>query len=221
VSVSLSQVRQPPTDVAPSYHRDPHLAPFRASVVGPKPSNVSFCPSAGSRASPPAPRRQAKPPRAARASDTDKAEAARPSRPLLRRTWLLRMASFVPSNKANRQGSALRALDGARGESFFRMGPRHQKEEHPRPRLRLDQPAGEERLCFADGRFSGYDGRELATLATHADRVATWRVASGGRTGMAIGEEPRPRRRDRQRPPPAFPAARLRSAPGLARRGAS
>jgi hypothetical protein len=51
------------------------------------------------------------------------------------------------------------------------------------------QPPGEEKLCFTDGRFSGYDSLELATLLSHTDKVATWRVASGGRIGMVIGED--------------------------------
>lgn len=51
------------------------------------------------------------------------------------------------------------------------------------------QPPGQERLCFTNGRFSGYDSPELATLVSHTDKVATWQVASGGRIGMVIGED--------------------------------
>jgi hypothetical protein len=51
------------------------------------------------------------------------------------------------------------------------------------------QPPGQERLCFTNDRFSGYDSPELATLVSHTDKVATWRVASGGRIGMVIGED--------------------------------
>jgi hypothetical protein len=51
------------------------------------------------------------------------------------------------------------------------------------------QPLGETRLCFTNDRFSGYDSPELATLVSHTDKVATWRVASGGRIGMVIGED--------------------------------
>jgi hypothetical protein len=51
------------------------------------------------------------------------------------------------------------------------------------------QPPGQERLCFTNGRVPGYDSPELATLRSHTDRVATWRVASGGRIGMVIGED--------------------------------
>jgi hypothetical protein len=51
------------------------------------------------------------------------------------------------------------------------------------------QPPGEERLCFTNGRFSGYDSPELATLVSFTDRTATWDVQSGGRIGMVIGED--------------------------------
>ena len=53
------------------------------------------------------------------------------------------------------------------------------------------QPPGETRLCFTNGRFPGYDSPELATLLSRSDdnKVATWRVASGGRIGMVIGED--------------------------------
>lgn len=51
------------------------------------------------------------------------------------------------------------------------------------------QPPGEERLCFTNGRFSGYDSPEFATLLSNTEKVATWRVASGGRIGMVIGED--------------------------------
>jgi hypothetical protein len=51
------------------------------------------------------------------------------------------------------------------------------------------QAPGQERLCFTNDRFSGYDSPELATLVSHTDKVATWRVASGGRIGMVIGED--------------------------------
>jgi hypothetical protein len=51
------------------------------------------------------------------------------------------------------------------------------------------QPPGEERLCFTNGRFAGYDSPELATLVSNTERVATWRVAAGGRIGMVIGED--------------------------------
>lgn len=51
------------------------------------------------------------------------------------------------------------------------------------------QPPGEERLCFTNGRFAGYDSPEFATLVSNTEKVATWRVASGGRVGMVIGED--------------------------------
>ncbi|HEX8103709.1 MAG TPA: hypothetical protein VF533_13920, partial [Solirubrobacteraceae bacterium] len=51
------------------------------------------------------------------------------------------------------------------------------------------QPAGETRLCFTNGRFSGYDSPELATLTSFTATQAFWRVASGGRMGMVIGED--------------------------------
>lgn len=51
------------------------------------------------------------------------------------------------------------------------------------------QPPGEERLCFTNGRFPGYDSPELATLVSNTAKVATWRVAAGGRMGMVIGED--------------------------------
>ena len=51
------------------------------------------------------------------------------------------------------------------------------------------QPPGEERLCFTNGRVPGYDSPELATLVSNTNKVATWRVASGGRIGGVIGED--------------------------------
>jgi hypothetical protein len=51
------------------------------------------------------------------------------------------------------------------------------------------QPPGEERLCFTNGRFAAYDSPELATLVSNTEKVATWRVAAGGRIGMVIGED--------------------------------
>lgn len=51
------------------------------------------------------------------------------------------------------------------------------------------QPPGEERLCFTNGRFAGYDSPELATLVSNMEKVATWQVASGGRIGMVTGED--------------------------------
>jgi hypothetical protein len=50
-------------------------------------------------------------------------------------------------------------------------------------------PGQADPLCFTNGRFAGYDSPELATLVSSTARVATWRVASGGRIGMVIGED--------------------------------
>jgi hypothetical protein len=44
-------------------------------------------------------------------------------------------------------------------------------------------------LCFTNGRFPGYDSPEVATLVDNTAKVATWRVAAGGRIGMVIGED--------------------------------
>lgn len=51
------------------------------------------------------------------------------------------------------------------------------------------QPAGEERLCFTNGSFSGYDSPEFASPITFSDNSAVWDVASGGRLRMVIGED--------------------------------
>jgi hypothetical protein len=51
------------------------------------------------------------------------------------------------------------------------------------------QPPGEERLCFTNGRFSGYDSPELATLVSNTASTAVWDVQAGGRIGMVIGED--------------------------------
>jgi len=53
------------------------------------------------------------------------------------------------------------------------------------------QPPGEQRLCFTNGSFNGYDSPELATLLSRSadNKSATWRVAAGGRIGMVIGED--------------------------------
>ena len=39
------------------------------------------------------------------------------------------------------------------------------------------QPPGATRLCFTNDRFPGYDSSELATLLSHTEKVATWRVS--------------------------------------------
>ena len=51
------------------------------------------------------------------------------------------------------------------------------------------QPPGEERHCFTNGRFGGYDSPELATLVSNTEKVASWQVADGERIGMVIGED--------------------------------
>ena len=38
-------------------------------------------------------------------------------------------------------------------------------------------------------KFVGYDSPELATLVSRTRSVAQWRVQSGGRVGMVIGED--------------------------------
>jgi hypothetical protein len=50
-------------------------------------------------------------------------------------------------------------------------------------------PAGQTRLCFTNGKFVGYDSPELATLVSRTRSIAQWRVQSGGRIGMVIGED--------------------------------
>jgi hypothetical protein len=51
------------------------------------------------------------------------------------------------------------------------------------------QPPRETRLCFSNGRFSGYDSPQAATLVSFTAKTATWNVAAGGRIGMVIGED--------------------------------
>jgi hypothetical protein len=50
-------------------------------------------------------------------------------------------------------------------------------------------PAGQTRLCFTNGKFTGYDSPEAATLVSHTTSKALWSVRSGGRIGMVIGED--------------------------------
>jgi hypothetical protein len=52
-----------------------------------------------------------------------------------------------------------------------------------------NQPPGEERLCFTNGRVPGYDSPQFATLISNDTKTATWRVQAGGRIGMVIGED--------------------------------
>ena len=52
-----------------------------------------------------------------------------------------------------------------------------------------EQPAGEERLCFTNGKFSGYDSPQLAELVSKTTKQSVWDVQSGGRIGMVIGED--------------------------------
>jgi hypothetical protein len=51
------------------------------------------------------------------------------------------------------------------------------------------QPPGQTRLCWTNGRFSGYDSPELATLASFSPTVARWNVQAGGRIGAVFGED--------------------------------
>ena len=44
-------------------------------------------------------------------------------------------------------------------------------------------------LCFTNGIITGNDSPELTTLIDNTAKVATWRVAAGGRIGMVIGED--------------------------------
>lgn len=50
-------------------------------------------------------------------------------------------------------------------------------------------PPGQTRLCFTNDRFSGYDSPQAATLVRNTAKIATWRVAAGGRIGMVVGED--------------------------------
>ncbi len=52
-----------------------------------------------------------------------------------------------------------------------------------------EQQAGQERLCFTNGAFSGYDSPELAIFVSNTDKDAVWSVRSGGRVGMVIGKD--------------------------------
>ena len=51
------------------------------------------------------------------------------------------------------------------------------------------QPTGEERLCFTNGAFAGYDSPQAAELLGRTEQEAEWAVQSGGRIGMVIGED--------------------------------
>ena len=50
---------------------------------------------------------------------------------------------------------------------------------------------GRAAVCITDvnGRFSAYDSPELATLLSKTARQSRWRVESGGRIGMDLGED--------------------------------
>jgi len=99
--------------------------------------------------------------------------------------------SVVLERSSGGQDMKIQAKDCQQG-GLFQMEPEPGTRE--RNTLGSDfsytsQPPGEERLCFTNGHFPGYDSPELATILSHTDRVATWRVASGGRIGMVIGED--------------------------------
>jgi hypothetical protein len=99
--------------------------------------------------------------------------------------------SVVLERSGGGQDTKIQAKDSRQG-GFFQMEPEPGTKERNTlgPDFRYtSQPPGEERLCFTNRPFSGYDSPELATLLSHTERVATWRVASGGRIGMVIGED--------------------------------
>lgn len=58
--------------------------------------------------------------------------------------------------------------------------------------FRYNGPPGEGSLCFTNDVFPGYDSPELATRLTPPNgqgTTSTWRVESGGRMGMVVGED--------------------------------
>lgn len=58
--------------------------------------------------------------------------------------------------------------------------------------FRYNGPAGDGRLCFTNGAFSGYESPELAVRLSPLDGQGTesrWQVSAGGRMGMVIGED--------------------------------
>ena len=60
------------------------------------------------------------------------------------------------------------------------------------PSFRYNGPPGEGSLCFTNDVFPGYDSPELATRLTPLNgqgTTSTWRVESGGRMGMVVGED--------------------------------
>jgi hypothetical protein len=99
--------------------------------------------------------------------------------------------SVVLERSGGGQDMKIQAKDCQQG-GLFQMEPEPVTRERNTlgPDFRYtSQPPGEERLCFTNNRFSGYDSPELATLVSHTDSVATWRVKPGGRIGMVIGED--------------------------------
>ena len=99
--------------------------------------------------------------------------------------------SVVLERSGGGQDMKIQAKDCQQG-GLFQMEPEPGTRERNTlgPDFRYtSQPPGQTRLCFTNDHFSGYDSPELATLLSHTERVATWRVASGGRIGMVIGED--------------------------------
>lgn len=53
--------------------------------------------------------------------------------------------------------------------------------------FRYDPASG--RVFFTNGKILGYDSPQLAQRLSNTSAVATWRVQSGGRIGMVVGED--------------------------------
>jgi hypothetical protein len=99
--------------------------------------------------------------------------------------------SVVLERRGGGQDMKIQAKDCQQG-GLFQMEPEPGTRERNTlgPDFRYtSQPPGQTRLCFTNDDFSGYDSPELATLVSHTDSVATWRVKPGGRIGMVIGED--------------------------------
>ena len=97
----------------------------------------------------------------------------------------------VLERSGSRQDMKIQAKDCQQG-GLFQMEPEPGIRETNTlgPGFRYtQQPPDEERLCFTNGRFSGYDSPEFATLVSNTASTAVWDVQAGGRIGMVIGED--------------------------------
>ena len=104
----------------------------------------------------------------------------------------IKAESLVLERHGARQDMKIQAKDWPPGRPLpARAGAGRDRGQRARAQLplHLGCRAGQTRLCWTNGRFSGYDSPELATLSSFTLHTARWRVQAGGRIGGVFGED--------------------------------